>query len=248
MRLLVPVIEAGIRAVGGRSVSVSEHLTDRDIFNLLMAKALMPLLRGALRFPLRALRGRALLLGRGVIVINSHRLRHGRFCYLGHYAYLDCTSIEGVQLGDRVTIREGAWLQLTSQFHNPGVGIRIGDHSYIGPRAVLGAAAPLEIGRHCQIGADVHFIAENHQYHGAAPIHSLGVSRRGIRIGDDCWIGNGVRILDGVSIGRSAVVGAGSVVTRDVPEGEVWVGVPAKFMSRREPHAARVCAVEGVAA
>nr|WP_239455236.1 DapH/DapD/GlmU-related protein [Bifidobacterium pullorum] len=55
------------------------------------------------------------------------------------------------------------------------------------------------------------------------PIKSQGVIQRGITIGDDCWIGSNVTILDGVTIDRGSVIGAGTLVTRDVPAGSVVI-------------------------
>jgi acetyltransferase-like isoleucine patch superfamily enzyme len=56
---------------------------------------------------------------------------------------------------------------------------------------------------------------------------------KGITIEDDCWIGTGVRILDGVTIGQGSVIGAGAVVNKDIPPYSVAVGVPAKVISKR---------------
>ena len=55
----------------------------------------------------------------------------------------------------------------------------------------------------------------------------------GITIDDDAWLGVGVIVLDGVRIGKGAVIGAGSVVTRDIPDGAIAVGVPAKVLKGR---------------
>lgn len=60
-----------------------------------------------------------------------------------------------------------------------------------------------------------------------------GISKKGIEIDEDVWTGAGVRVLDGVHIGRGAVVGAGSVVTKDIPPFTVNVGNPAKTIRRR---------------
>lgn len=53
---------------------------------------------------------------------------------------------------------------------------------------------------------------------------------RPVHIEDGAWLATGVTVLPGVTIGRDAVIGAGSVVTKDVPPGQVWVGVPARFL------------------
>lgn len=56
-----------------------------------------------------------------------------------------------------------------------------------------------------------------------------------IHIGHHCWIGTGATVLHGVSIGDGAVVAAGAVVTKDIPPYEIWGGVPAKFIRKRNP-------------
>lgn len=172
-------------------------------------------------------------LGAGCKILCKRKLHIGRNVYIGGYGYLDCLSIDGVTLGDNVTIREGCWLQLTSQYSNPGVSLRIGSNVYIGPRSILGAAAPIVIGDRCQIGANVSFIAENHVYAGQGEIFAKGVSRDGIQIGNDVWIGNNALILDGVTVGDGCVIGAGTVLTRSVPSGSVVVGVPGRVIKSR---------------
>jgi acetyltransferase-like isoleucine patch superfamily enzyme len=58
-------------------------------------------------------------------------------------------------------------------------------------------------------------------------------TKGGIVVGDDVWLGFGVVVLDGVRIGKGAVVGAGSVVTRDIPDNAIAVGVPARVVKMR---------------
>lgn len=172
-------------------------------------------------------------IGRGAVVLNTRYLHTGRNFYLGEYSRIDCLSLQGVRIGENVTIREFAWLQLTSKLDNPGVTVRIEDGTYIGPRSLIGGAAPIHIGKKCQVGANVSFVAENHEFDDDRDISEQGVIRKGIRIGDDCWIGNNVIVLDGVEIGNSCVIGAGSVVTRSFPDDSVIVGVPAKLLRKR---------------
>jgi acetyltransferase-like isoleucine patch superfamily enzyme len=210
------------------------NLSWRNYFIYICSRGIAPLIRGlslffinfdAVKFPF--------FRGKGVRIHHSHLISSGSGFYVGDYSYINCLSVTGLRVGKRVTIREFCWLQMTSSTNNLGEGISIGDYTYIGPRCNLGAAAMIIIGNNCQIGAGVSFIAENHLFESNKSIFGQGVSRKGIRVGDDCWMGNNVVILDGVTIGQGVVIGASSVVTKDLPDGAVAVGVPARIISIR---------------
>ena len=84
------------------------------------------------------------------------------------------------------------------------------------------------------VGAHVDILAENHNFDDPElPINQQGVKRRGVVIGEDCWIGNRATVLDGVRIGRGSVIGAAAVVTGDIPEFSVAVGSPARVLRDR---------------
>jgi acetyltransferase-like isoleucine patch superfamily enzyme len=73
------------------------------------------------------------------------------------------------------------------------------------------------------------------------PIRLQGHTLKGIDIGEDCWLGNGVTVLDGVNVGRGCVLAAHAVVTKDVPEYAVMGGVPARVLRfRGDPGGAAV--------
>ena len=201
------------------------YLTRRGITPLMRGLCLSVYQLNKVKFPF--------FRGKGTRIIHSNHLVTGQFCYIGDFSYINCLSKHGVKLGDRVTIREYAWLQITSDTNNLGEGIVIGNETYIGPRCNLGAAAFLRIGEKCQIGAGVSFIAENHSFSADSSIFEQGVTRKGITVGNDCWIGNNVIILDGVNIGDGVVIGAGAVVTKDIPDNSVAVGNPARILKER---------------
>ncbi len=176
-----------------------------------------------------------LFVGRHARVMFPRRLRLGRNVLIGDYAYVNAFSRDGIEIGDRVSLREHAWVQATSRLDDPGVGLQIGDDTYIGPRAVLGAGGGIRIGARVLFGAGVQLLAENHLF--ADPgvaVRDAGVARRGIIIEDEAWLGNSVIVLDGVTIGRGAVIGAGSIVTRDVPPHAIAAGNPARVMRMRD--------------
>jgi acetyltransferase-like isoleucine patch superfamily enzyme len=178
--------------------------------------------------------GGRLLVGARVRLMFPRHIHAGRNVLIGDDSYVSGFSTSGIRFGDNVRIREGAWIQATSVLDQPGVGLTIGESTYVGPRAVFGAGGGITIGRRVLFGSSVHLLAENHAISDpAVPIQQQGVTRTGISIGDDAWLGNGAIVLDGVTVGRGAVVGAGSVVTRSVPDGAVVVGNPARQIRQR---------------
>ena len=183
--------------------------------------------------------GGRLFLGRRTHLLFPRHLHAGRNVFIGDDSYVNAYARNGTRLGDDVRIREGAWIQSTSTLDEPGVGLTIGDGTYIGPRCLLGAGGGITIGRRVTLGAGVHVLAENHEFRDAATlIQDQGVTRAGITIEDDVWIGNNVIVLDGVRVGRGAVIGAGAIVTRDVPAFAVAVGNPARVIRTRDAHSA----------
>jgi acetyltransferase-like isoleucine patch superfamily enzyme len=222
-----------LRRVRGKEIALNAGLTPRAVLGHALRKGLMPCVRGLLVKPFLGRTKGFVFLGRGCRILSGGQLSAGKSLYIGDYAYIDCLSTGGVTIGDHVTIREGCSLQLTSQYDHPGTSITIGNNVYIGPRATLGAAAPLAIGDRSQIGANVSFIAENHEFSGDGEIFGQGVTRKGITVGRDVWIGNNAVILDGVSVGDGCVIGAGTVVTKSLPARSVAVGVPGRVIRSR---------------
>jgi acetyltransferase-like isoleucine patch superfamily enzyme len=130
-----------------------------------------------------------------------------------------------------------------------GGSIAIGASVYIGPYCVLYGHGDLTIGRNTAIGAHTVIVPANHGFkQPARPIHVQPLTKEGITIGDDVWIGAGCKILDGVHIGNSVVIGAGSVVTKDIDAYSVVFGVPARVAGSRENFSAGVRTDDGVVA
>lgn len=111
--------------------------------------------------------------------------------------------------------------------------INLGPRVYLGPYCFLGSFLPLSIGDDTIIGAHSYLITANHKHAPGAPVRDQGYQAAPISIGNDVWIGCHAIVLPGVTIGDHAVIGAGAVVARDVPAGEVWGGVPAKKISEK---------------
>ncbi|MGN6527485.1 MAG: acyltransferase [Burkholderiaceae bacterium] len=93
----------------------------------------------------------------------------------------------------------------------------------------------IRIGRKCLVAQMVTMVASNHSMAPGAPMidQDWAESPHSIVVGDDVWIGAGVTVLPGATIGDGAVIAAGAVVRGQVPAGEVWGGVPARFIRKR---------------
>lgn len=114
--------------------------------------------------------------------------------------------------------------------------LSIGERSAINEYCNLRAAGGcIKIGRQCLFGQFVTVVASNHNMSVTSAMmdQSWSKTRTGVTIGDDVWLGAGCVVLPGVSIGNGAVIAAGSVVSKNVPNFEIWGGVPAKFIKSR---------------
>lgn len=113
--------------------------------------------------------------------------------------------------------------------------IKIGSYCTINRFTILAGHGGLEIGNNVLISPHVIINPQNHIFEDPnIPIWKQGISTQGIKIEDDIWIGAGAIILDGVTIGRGSVIGAGAVVTKDIPPYSIVVGVPARVIKKRE--------------
>lgn len=147
---------------------------------------------------------------------------------------LDCLGSTGVHLGRGVTLRRGVQIEVTSVLRDLGDGCVLGDRVGVSEGCFLGAKGLLRIGDDTIIGPSTVIVAENHIWDSSErPIREQGVTRRGIDIGRDCWIGAHVTVLDGVTLGDGCVVGAGAVVNSDLAPSSVGVGVPVRTVRQR---------------
>ncbi len=112
-------------------------------------------------------------------------------------------------------------------FCDYGYNIRIGRGVFLNFNCVLLDVTSIEIGDQTQIGPAVQIYAADHPRDPVARRANLE-SGRPVRIGANVWIGGGAIILPGITIGDDAIIGAGSIVTRDVPRGATVVGNPAR--------------------
>lgn len=176
---------------------------------------------------------------RGPLLNLRHWFRHCQVVYHHPNALISFPivfrydNISAIKLGDNVVI--GSFSEIVvetkSPFSNVPGQLTIGNRVAIGSHANIRAAGgEIYIGENTLIGQHVSLIASNHQFcPGELYCNaSWDESKTGIFIGTNVWLGANTTVLPGCSIGNNSVVGAGSVVTKSIPENEVWVGVPAR--------------------
>jgi len=152
-----------------------------------------------------------LLVLRIVGIIPIHFIR--KFFYLA----------SGINMPWDSTIHIGA------NFFKPS-NIKIGHDTIIGDHCFLDGRAKLTIGNHVGIASQVLIYNDEHNIHSNNYENSFGP----VEIGDYVFIGPRAIILPDVKIGKGAVVAAGAVVTKDIPDFEIWAGVPAKKIGDRK--------------
>jgi acetyltransferase-like isoleucine patch superfamily enzyme len=131
-----------------------------------------------------------------------------------------------MSVGDGLRLRNAQFR--TSLSTDPGATLQIGDHAFINQGCSIHSAVHVSIGEHAMIGDLVAIYDTN--FHQMAPGEVVRIAP--VVIGRNVWIGRGVAVLPGVTIGDNAVIGAGSVVTHDVPEDVFAAGVPAVEVRR----------------
>lgn len=231
-RFLYQVLEGILSRAKGRSYALDHRIPFRLLCMILLRRAWW-LVRGTIKTTLFAWRPAAVFMASGVSLRNASMCHFGKGVTLEQGVVLDGLSYNGVHLGDNVTI--GAYSEIrSSMLTSLGAGLRCGKNSGCGAYSFIGAGGPIFIGENVIMGQHVAFHAENHIFDSTdMPIRNQGVSKTGITIEDDCWVGANVTFLDGCYVGRGCVIAAGSVVRGMIPPYSVIAGVPAKVKKSR---------------
>lgn len=201
---------------------------------------------GALGYILRRLFYPCLFrsVGRGVVFGRNLTLRHPH----------------KIDLGDFVTLDDNVVLDAKGEANH---GIRIGRNVFIGRNTILSCKeGSIELGDYCNLSANCSLLSETelvlgkycflagHCYLVAGGNHSIddpsrpimfqpSFSKGGIHIGEDVWLAAGVVVVDGVTLGKGCVAGAGSVVSRSFKPYSVVLGYPASKIKDRRPSAGK---------
>lgn len=128
--------------------------------------------------------------------------------------------------------RMGANAVVESPFHcDYGYNVEVGENFYINVGGVMLDEAPLRFGDNVFIGPGCGFYTAGHPLD--VELRNAGIEyARPITVGNNVWIGGNVTVVPGVTIGDNCVIGAGSVVTRDIPSGSLAVGNPCRVIRK----------------
>lgn len=225
-RLLSKVISI----IKGEKYIVHSNIPSSYIFSLLLTKSIC-LFWALLRF--RRFREIAFLHPSSVIKCKS-KIIYLSGLSIDRYCYIDALSELGIIFGKNVSVGKFTTIECTGNANFLGKGLIVGDNVGLGTRGHYGCAGGVKIGKDTIIGNYVSFHSENHNYHDSnIPIRLQGVNHKGIVIGENCWIGAKVTILDGSTVGNGCIIAAGSVVRGEFPENAIIGGVPAKILKFR---------------
>lgn len=222
-----------------QSFSFDSEMDSRTLFSFLL-KVGFDLIRG-LKCLLLLRNPKRMMMGKSCSFQYVHKIKWGRYLKLGKQVHISGLGKKGVRLGENVSIGSYSQLIVSTTLNNMGEAIVIEDNVGIGEFSYIGGAGGVVIGKDTIIGQYLSVHPENHVFSDIhKPIRLQGVSREGIEIGEDCWIGSKVTILNGVKIGAHSVVAAGSVVTKSFPPFSVIGGIPARILKKREMELAKV--------
>jgi len=179
--------------------------------------------------------GKGCAFGRNITFRHPHKIRIGANSFIDDNAVLDAkgSANEGIVIGANAYIGRGAVLSCKEG------SIILGDSCNVSANCTLLSETEIRLGKSCFLAGNCYIVAGgNHSFLDVSmPImFQPSLSKGGIQIGEDVWLGAGVIVLDGVTIGKSSVVGAGSVVTGPLPEYSFARGArQLKIQDRRNP-------------
>jgi len=176
--------------------------------------------------------GKGLIIGRNVVIRHPDKIVIGDNVTIDDNCLLDArgTGPEGLLLEDGVIVNRNCMLQAKS---GP---IRLGRRTSLGSNSVIVSLSGVDIGEAVLTAGGIYVSAGGYNFddYDTAVMDQGAYTKGPIRIGANSWLGTCSVVLDGISIGSGAVIGAGAVVTRDISDNSIAVGVPAKIVRMKK--------------
>jgi len=176
--------------------------------------------------------GKGVAFGHHITIRHPHKTSISDQSFIDDYSVLDAKGDdnEGIRIGKNVYIGRNTILSCK------GGNIFLGDYSNISANCTLLSETQVEIGQYTFLAGHCYLVAGGNHRFDRTDIPMMmqpSIDKGGIRILDDCWLGASVVVLDGVSIGKGCVIGAGAVVNKSIHDYFIAVGVPAKRIGQR---------------
>ena len=233
-QLLINSIERIVRRTKNPNFRFDPNLTSSMLFSLIANQCVSRLRALKLIFRGRLVKG--LQLGTRVELKNFSRIELGSGIKLENGVVLDGLGSGKLSLDDNCSIGAYSRLVISTSYSDLGKFIKFGKNVGLGEFSYIGGAGGVSIGSGCIIGQYLSIHPENHNFDSLdIPIRHQGVTRLGVKIEENVWIGAKVTITDGVRIGKGSIVAAGAVISKGTfPENSVIGGVPAKIIRSRK--------------
>ncbi len=231
---MVKLFSKIISKIKGREYTIDDSIKTGDLISVVLTRLFM-LLRGFFKTLGFKKRGRINFIGKRVSIKSHSHISAGSGLTIADDCHIDALCKNGVKIGNNFSLGRKSIIECTGVIRELGEGLTIGNDVGIAPGAFISVRGSVSIGSSTIFGPGVKLFSENHIFTDTeTPIYLQGATRQGITIGEDCWIGAGVSVLDGVTIGNGCVVAAGAVVNKDLPDYSIAAGVPARIIKSRK--------------
>lgn len=213
---------------------IDEAITFGTIVGVIFERGMM-VLRGIFKKPFFKKSKGILFIGKRVKIKNKKKIAFNGSATIEDGCFIQALSKGGITVGNNFSLGRNSIIECTGVIRELGEELIIGDNVGIAANAFIAMRGKVEIGSNTIFGPNVSIHAENHNFSNIdKPIKLQGATRKGVKIGEDCWIGSKVVILDGVTIGSHSIIAAGAIVTKDIPEYCIAGGIPAKVIKMRK--------------
>ncbi len=163
-------------------------------------------------------------------ILRQPKIHHGRNITFKENVEVSICETGHLSIGDHSFFHANVYLLLTM----PRPKVSIGQWVFVGRNTIIAAKNRIRIGDYTIFAPNCYVIDHEHGFSADDVILNQQSELKEVSIGRDCYFGTGSVVLGGVEIGDGAIVGAGSVITRNIPPYQIWAGNPAKYIKDRK--------------